>query len=330
MNRNPFVEGAGGIRAEVVCDSVNIWGDRVTTYRLHYPRFIHSEFMTHRMVSKNASSSRAIPVNKILDSVADQPAMPIHWGLNQPGMQASEQGDAESGIEQWQVAAEEASHAAQMMWNDGKGFHKQIVNRLVEPFTYMNVVATATDWENFFWLRYHSDAQPEIAELARVMWEAREKSTPVTLRHGEWHVPYVDSFRDSEGMLQYCDDDGDVIYTLDEAIKISSSCCAQASYRKLDQTLEKALMLFDRLAGGEPLHASPFEHPCTPYGENEHMARLDAKQVMVNHLITYCDYSPVDADKTADITMYCGNFRGFTQYRKSMKNENIKKPFEKS
>jgi len=336
-------EGKGNIWAEVVCDSVNVWGDRVTTYRLHYPRFIHSEFMTHRMVSKNASSSRAIPVHKQLDSVRSMPAKPIHWGLNEPGMQASSEGDVKVVLKDangddmnpipvdlcWNVAANEACDYAAAMWQDGNGYHKQIVNRLTEPFTFMNVVATATDWENFFWLRYHKDAQPEICELARVMHEAREASTPQILRHGEWHLPYVETFRDTESMLQYCDGDAEEVYSLEEALKISASCCAQTSYRALDQSLDKAIGLFDRLVGGEPLHASPFEHPCCPYSEDEMMGRLQIRRAMEKMLISTGQYSEPEAKKSADITIYTGNFRGWTQYRKTLKNENITETFSK-
>lgn len=334
-------EGKGGIWVEVVCDSRNVWNDRVTTFRLHYPRFIHSEFMTHRMVSKNASSSRAIPVHSMLETIAENPAMPIHWGLNQPGMQADKEGNIlvesrnwDGGVSNvtapaaWKDAANRACEAADAMWKDGKGYHKQIVNRLTEPFTYMNVVATATDWDNFFWLRYHKDAQPEIAELARLMYEAISESDPKLLFHGEYHMPYVTSFRDNEGLLQYCDDDGDSVYSLEEALMVSSSCCAQASYRKLDQSLEKAIDLFDRLVGGEPLHASPFEHPCMPYSTGEYEARVNAKEILVESLVEF-DYSSSEAAKLADICMYTGNFRGFTQYRKTLKNENLNIPFEK-
>lgn len=337
------VEGKGNIWAEVVCDSVNVWGDRVTTFRLHYPRFIHSEFMTHRMVSKNASSSRAIPVHKQLESIGNCPAKPIHWGLNQPGMQADAEGNVElpwqgedalgtvynGGEDLWDECAHVACEYAATMWKDGDGYHKQITNRLTEPFTFMNVVATATDWENFFWLRYHKDAQPEICELARVMYEAREASQPQTLRHGEWHLPYVETFRDSEGMLQYCDGDAEEVYSLEEALKISASCCAQTSYRALDQSLEKALGLFDRLVGGEPLHASPFEHPCCPYSEDEMMGRMQVRKAMEKMLFATGQYSEQEAKKAADITIYTGNFRGWTQYRKTLKNENITEAFSK-
>ena len=343
------VEGLGNIWAEVVCDSISPWGDRVTTFRLHYHRFIHSEFMTHKMISKNASSSRAIPVHKQLAQVQANPATPIHWGLNEPGMQASAEGSIVlphvgidgymnegedkqyvNGEHAWLAAANSASDYASTLWKGGKGYHKQIANRIAEPFTFMNVVATATDWENFFWLRFHADAQPEIAELARVMWEAREASTPFELRHGEWHLPYVTTFRDNTGMVQYCDDDGTEIYTLEEAIKISSSCCAQASYRSLDQSIEKAVGLFDRLVGGEPLHASPFEHPCTPFSEGDHMARNEAQKVMYAAFLLLPEYTNEMAQRASEIAQYSANFRGFTQYRKTMPNENITKTFEKS
>ena len=323
-------EGLGNIWVEIVKDSINVWGDRVTTYRLHYQRFIHSEFMTHRMVSKNASSSRAIPVHKQLASIADMPAMPIHWGLNEPGMQANAEGDEQEGKSLWNSSAKSAVAFSKAMWKDGKGFHKQITNRIAEPFTFMNVVATATDWENFFWLRFHADAQPEIAELARLMWEAREASTPQILRYNEWHVPYVETFRDSTGLLQYCDEDANEVYSLDEALKISASCCAQASYRVLDQTLEKALSVFDRLVSGDPLHASPFEHPCMPYSETEHMGRLKVKNAMLAMLHETGQYTDEQCEKFSDITMYTGNFRGWTQYRKQMPNENLTKTFVKS
>jgi len=125
----------------------------------------------------------------------------------------------------------------------------------------------------------------------------------------------------------YSDEDGTEIYTLEEAIKISSSCCAQASYRALDQSIKKAVGLFDRLVGGEPLHASPFEHPCTPYSREDMDVRLVARQVLFDALKVLPEYTIDGARKAADIVMYTGNFRGFTQYRKQLGNENITKRF---
>lgn len=277
------------ISAKVIADSVSaVNGKRITTYELEYPRFIHSEFMTHRMISKNAASSRAIPVKAMLENIVANPAMPSHWGKNQPGMQASEECNAvfkweiefgrHGGIsgeytreEYWMLAAESAIKFANRFAE--AGYHKQIVNRITEPFQMIKVVATATEWDNFFWLRKHADAQPEIRILAEKMWEARTASKPEVLQPGEWHTPYVTHMRrtDSDGKptgsLLYGIDDGigsfDAI-GLEHALKVSSSMCAQVSYRKADDTLEKALMVYDRLVESKPVHASPFEHSATP------------------------------------------------------------------
>lgn len=277
------------ISAKVIADSVSaVNGKRITTYELEYPRFIHSEFMTHRMISKNAASSRAIPVKAMLENIRANPAMPSHWGKNQPGMQASEEcnetvvmwyseGDntvVADGLTRqgaWYSALGSALEHAEAFAE--AGYHKQIVNRLTEPFQMIKVVATATEWDNFFWLRKHADAQPEIRILAEKMWEARTASKPEVLQPGEWHTPYVTHMRRTgvdgkpTGPLLYGIDDGmgslDAI-SLEHALKVSASMCAQVSYRKADDTLEKALMVYDRLVESKPVHASPFEHQATP------------------------------------------------------------------
>ena len=74
------------IEAKVILDSVSPAGKRITTLQLKYPRFIHSEFMTHRAFSRNAASSRAIPVLKRLDMMCQDPVIPLEWGLDQSGM----------------------------------------------------------------------------------------------------------------------------------------------------------------------------------------------------------------------------------------------------
>jgi hypothetical protein len=268
------------ITAKIIAHSIAPNGQMIVTWELEYQRFIHGEFMTHRLFSRNAASSRAIPVKTIIAQVTSDAAKPIHWGKNQPGMQANEElDDFEMAhvMLMWEEAAYEAAMSAQAM--DFMGAHKQIVNRLMEPFQTMKTVMTATCMDNFFWLRNHPDAQPEIKELARLMWEALQASTPNKLQPGEWHVPYVEVTRDFAGKIMYVgestkddplaipDVDTDRymrIYTLEEALAISSSCCAQVSYRKLDDTLEKAQMVYKRLVDSEPVHASPFEHQASP------------------------------------------------------------------
>lgn len=250
------------ITAKVIADSVSPEGVRITTLELEYPRFIHSEFMTHRVFSRNAASSRAIPVAKVIEQVRANPAMPIHWGKNQPGMQANEQltGEAlDRAKELWMMAANCAADIAAEM-NDN-GLHKQVANRILEPFQHIRVVMTSTEWDNFFMLRAHKDAQPEIHELAIQMREALDASVPNKFDHYEWHLPYVDTYRDSSGILHY-GAGGEM--SVEDALMVSSSCCAQVSYRKLDDSLDKARDIYKRLIEGEPMHASPFEHQARP------------------------------------------------------------------
>jgi hypothetical protein len=264
-----------GITAKIIAHSIAPNGQMIVTWELEYQRFIHGEFMTHRLFSRNAASSRAIPVATIIDQVRKNPAMPIHWGQNQAGMQAKNVLSSALQVSAeylWKKAANFAADIAEALTK--VGLHKQATNRILEPFQTMKTVMTATCMDNFFWLRNHEDAQPEIRELARLMWEALQASEPFELKPGEWHVPYVGRVRDCIGNLMYLNgempeskDNRTVVIptvSLEHALAISSSCCAQVSYRKLDDTLEKALMVYSRLVESEPVHASPFEHQATP------------------------------------------------------------------
>ena len=264
------VEGLGGICATAITDSTyEGWDTRITSFELEYHRYIHGEYMTHRQFSRNAASSRAIPIAKVIEQVRNRPAMPIHWGQNQSGMKAKNE---LTGLKYkaagllWRGAAKVAAGLASAM--NKVGLHKQIANRILEPFQMIKVVCTATEFDNFFYLRDHEDAQPEIAELARVMKEARGKSTPQVLKAGEWHLPYVTTER-IDGELFYCtstnDEDGEYRHlSLEDAIKLSASLCAQVSYRLVDDSIEKAMKIYDMLVTMKPVHASPFEHQATP------------------------------------------------------------------
>jgi hypothetical protein len=234
------------ITAKVIEDSVAPHGRRITTLQLCYPRFIHAEFMTHRVFSRNASSSRAVRNN---------PAMPIHWGRNQPGMQASGvlEGTELAMVQNlWKEAANRAADFAQAM--AGFNLHKQVANRVLEPFQHMHVVMTATEFDNFFELRLHPDAQPEIHELARVMSEAMDASQPNAVDFNDWHLPYItDNERHSVPVA--------------DLLKMSTARCARVSYLKHDggvATKEEDFALYERLVGSDPIHASPCEHQATP------------------------------------------------------------------
>jgi hypothetical protein len=253
------------ISAKVIEDSIEANGKRITTLQLCYPRFIHSEFMTHRVFSRNASSSRAIPVMKMLAQVWNDPAMPIHWGANQPGMQAHSQlGNFKKGVAKfiWRSAGKVACVFA---WGLNKlGLHKQVANRILEPWQNIQVVVTGTEWNNFFELRDHEDAQPEIHELAIQIKDAMGDWTPrqVEYRGSEidqarfWHLPYVTQ-----------QERHDFAYNPMLLVKFSAARCARVSYLLHDgarPNLEKDLTLYERLVGSSPLHASPIEHQATP------------------------------------------------------------------
>ena len=207
------------IRSTIIKDSISRTGQRITTAEWCYPRFIHGEVMTHRVFSRNAMSSRAIPVMKVLAQVWGDPAMPVYWGANQPGMQAKAE------LTGWRKAVARKLWVAAggvmcgFAWGMVKvGLHKQIANRILEPWQWMRTIVTATDWDNFFELRRHEDAQPEFFALADAHWHAMEESELNGLRNlksSEWHLPYMDT---TEPGLDFVN------------CKISAARCARVSY----------------------------------------------------------------------------------------------------
>lgn len=285
------------ISAKIVADSISKHGIRLTTMELNYPRFIHSEFLTHRVFSRNAASSRAIPIEKMLKQVQENPAMPVHWGKNQPGMQAKEEVEnSRDAALEWKRCAIDAVESAE--WLSHYNLHKQIVNRVLEPFQWIKVIVTATEWDNFFKLRLHPDAQPEMMVLAERMKEAMEDSTPKELAVGEWHAPYYyGSFTDEKG-------NSDV----GTALKCSVARCARVSYLNHDNStpnIEKDLLLADKLL--EAGHFSPFEHQATPISE-VYKERWEFDIEWVDG-ITHID---------RDNNYWSGNFKSWLQYRQTI------------
>lgn len=308
--------------------SSNAFGTRIDTLELKYPRFIHSEFMTHRLFSRNASSSRAIPVKKILDSLDAQKAMPIHWGKNQKGMQAEEElntpvdvvnfvtGPSKdswqmfesrvSPVEAWDNIARKSMRAAVNFIE--AGYHKQIVNRILEPYSFIKVIVTATEWDNFFELRLHPDAQPEIQELARMMKAELDETFPKELDPGSWHVPYYhDGFWEPSPDNREVDLHGNDIAT---ALGISSARCARVSYRLHDgneTTVEADLGLAKMLR--ESKHMSPFEHQATPMGLAA-IAIDEEMNISFDDGVTHFDHQG---------RYWSGNFRNWVQHRQMKK-----------
>ncbi len=148
------------INAVVVADSINSWGNRITSLLVTMPRIILAEFNTHRMFSRNTSSSRAIPFNKMVESVEKDPFIPIAWQKDHKGMQGSEYITDEIKIEElnsiWLYGRDRAIEIAKTLHSDRGNdipVTKQLCNRLLEPFMWTTVLVTSTEWENFFSLR---------------------------------------------------------------------------------------------------------------------------------------------------------------------------------
>lgn len=301
------------ISAKIIADSQSPAGVRLTTFQLRYPRMIHSEFMTHRVFSRNASSSRAVPVKRLIEDIRRDPAMPIYWGKNQPGMSAREECTAPvllnrlnyTAKEAWLEAMESAIDFAEAF--NKAGYHKQIVNRLLEPFSHINVVVTATEWDNFYALRRHEDAQPEIKVLADAMWDAQQASTPHLLALGQWHLPYVTE-ADYDTLNTAPDETLQTDSDISQVIKLSVARCARVSYLTHDgkaPNVSDDLKLYDRLVGSVPLHASPCEHQATP----------DRWDVFL--------FMPGGSFSRWDDPASHGNLRGWKQYRKTLPNESV-------
>lgn len=270
---------------KIIADSVSPEGVRLTTFQLRYWRPIHSEIMTHRVFSRNARSSRATPIDVMVDQVLNEPWGPKHWTVNGKGMVAQTEF-----VEPTQV------HAMELLWKSlaegparlvkqivdmskqmgGVTLHKQILNRILEPFTYIDVVLSATDFKNFFTLRTDKNAQPEMQDLAKAMLENYDSSLPIELKETDWHLPYV-SLEDRQN------------YSLEDCKKMSVARCARVSYKPFDEDTanpQKDIELFDKLL--ENKHMSAFEHAACP--------------------------APVDGYLPS-------NFRGWNQFRKFFPDE---------
>jgi len=259
------------IKSEIIADSINNFGNRITTFVLIYPRFIHAEIMTHRVFSRNAASSRAIPLKTFVDRIIEDTALPIRFSKNKKGMQASEyllpEQEAQAKII-WRKARDEMISCARALADIG--VHKQHCNRLLEPFVHMKMVVTATEFDNFFVLRDHEDAQPELAELAKNMKKQLDSSCSILKTdHNDMHLPFVTEDEKNAGDISFPK-------FLSSLIVKSVARCARVSYDKIDggaSDLNNDLRIFLQLGESKPIHASPFEHIAIPEDELDYFSR---------------------------------------------------------
>jgi len=235
-------------QTKVILDSKAPCGKRLTTVEIRYPRFIHSEILTHRDRARNSASSRAIPWPKMMAVITEEPVIPIRWGSEKKGMQTG--GEIENTVaaaQIWLEARNNAVMSAQALAD--LGVHKSLCNRLTEPFMWITVVMTATEWANFFRLRCHPDAEIHFQRIAGMIQDALGSSEPQKKCAGEWHLPYTvpDDFE----------------HDIEIVKRASVARCARVSYLTHDgvPNIKKDVELFDRLSTGSGFgHWSPMEH----------------------------------------------------------------------
>jgi hypothetical protein len=344
------------IQAKIVADSINPQGDRLTTFIVTFPRIILAEFNTHRMFSRNSASSRAIPFEKMVKSVEENPFIPIAWQKHHTGMQGTEYHTDKLNIEakegEWLIARNHAVNQAKQL--NSMDVTKQLCNRLLEPFMWHTVIITSSEFNNFFDLRCPNydgfkskkeflKANPELVKvanpenkywltlnkgqseihimaLAELMYDAYNESIPKQLQAGEWHIPFGDN-------INYQDKSFDIFINgerfFDEnlIIKVSTARCARVSYTVVGEeskepNYENDIKLHNRLA--ESGHWSPFEHCAKAMSDEEYQSYRKGK-----HEVTLMDNSENKywfiEDESGELG-WCNNFKGFIQYRYLIEN----------
>lgn len=237
--------------ASVLADSVNAeTGDRLTTFAARMPLIIWQELLTHKHLSRNSGSSRAVPILNRIWSCIQDPFVPDRFPLEGRGMQPP--GFTEPGTELHERQVR--SHLDLMRVNiracldrldDGMG--KEIVNRYLYAWLWNDAVVSGTTWTTVFGLRCHPDAQRQIRLSIEAIRDARDASTPRELARGDWHLPLT-------GFA------GDEDLSTDDLIKVSVGRAARTSYLTHLGTRDPQadLDLYDRVR--IPKHLSPFEH----------------------------------------------------------------------
>jgi hypothetical protein len=325
------VHGLNGMKATVLAYSITKLGQKLITWEIEYPRLILAELNTHRQLSRNSYSSRAVPFNKMLEQLHGEP---VRFGANQAGMQdKGEDFDALVDIgpamgfghsypvkprAAWGIIREKVIGFAKAFAD--AGYHKQVYNRPLEAWQMQKTVLSATEVDNFFWLRDDDAADPTIRELARIMKEAMESTEPELLEPGQWHLPYIDIVR-WEGNRTYGIKEGVsnfIELSEDEAIKVSCARCAAVSYRNEGYGVEKSIEVYDRLVEGDRKHASAFEHCGTPIKPSI-MGAYDS--TILNIPTSPNSWEPGISHMDRQQQLWSGNFKGWIQYRKLIPGE---------
>ncbi len=294
--------------AKLLKYSISPSGKKIATFEIYLPKVLLAEYNTHSLIARNFSSSRAIPVgrNNEIESF-----YPSYWGKNQSGMVAKDEeiDDIASANEFWDIAISSSKYYSRKL--SDLGLHKQWANRLNDWHTMAKGVTTATEWNNFLWLRNAEDAQPEIKELAEQIQHLLESEQPQKLSPGEWHLPYIKTERSSSsGELRYFDEVSDEYLDLDTAKRVSMARCAAVSYRTEGIGVTKAQDIYNKLFSGKRVHASPAMHQATPMLEWNTLEQ-NLHYMMATEGVTHLDKKG---------RCWSGNLQGWVQNRQLLPN----------
>jgi thymidylate synthase ThyX len=298
--------------AKILADSLSPADHRVTTMQVTFPRLILAEFNTHRVLSRNSASSRAIPVERRIEQIRENPFVPEAFGKNQRGMQASEtldDAEARQAEKWWRDAACAALEYGATL--AACGVHKQHANRVIETYAWHTVICTSTEWANWDALRVSRMAQPEMFKIASMMREVRQASTPEPLEYGEWHLPLVTK-PPTDTHWTNRDEVNDLTAVGFDPVKVCVGRCASVSYERHDATTpDKASAICDRLRADG--HMSPFEHALRPM--TAHELRLFQQDAL--------EWNGREWMPTGAVRHFLGNVEGWVQYRKLLPGEAV-------
>lgn len=242
-------------QVELVLASQNVnTGTVLWTFKLKMPKSYLAQLNTHRLFSRNASSSRAVPVSTMINNIKSDTVLPMEWVKNKKGMSGNSlisKGYQNIATDRWLSSLENQLGIVKQL--DTLGVHKQYANRLLEPYINAEVLVSATQWANFIALRTDHATQPELQSITNQIKAIQSGSRPKVLTVGEWHLPFITNIEE--------------YLPLDVKQKISVARCARVSYYLKDtcelSDTDKDITLFNRLK--ESGHWSPFEHIATPY-----------------------------------------------------------------
>jgi hypothetical protein len=286
-------------KADVLLDSQSPDGIRLTTLEVEYPHAIHKDFMTHRMLSRNFLSFRAWPPEKVIEKAENDPFVPAVFKKRNQGMEPGEAlEDQDEARQLWFDHLKHAIKTARAMLKNN--ISKDQINFVLQDFSWIRGIISATEWGNLLALRTAPNVRPEVRRMGIMMAKALAVSTPNSLGYDDWHAPFTDDIEKDDW---------------EQVKKISTGRGARVSYLTHHGVRDPLadISLHDGLF--TDYHMSPFEHVARPFSTFEWEA-IRLLQRTTEKLRNYIPDNTIDHMNRE--VEFRGNFRGWHQYRKDI------------